>query len=340
MKSLLLGVATALFVWGSTGCSAVKPDWLYGNKKSPSVVQSNLAAPDSYEVRTAELPEPTPAPAVTPKPTKPPVSVPSKFVHYRDKVIVLMYHHIAESEAGEEITITPAKFKSHLKLLQDHHYQVISMEEYAGYIINGAPVPPNAVVITFDDGYESYYKYGYPILKEFGYTATNFLIVSYVGSKNSSLPFMNWEQVIQMKNDGFSFYSHTYNAHEKRKGDKNQLVPSLGNRIWLDDYNRLETEEEYIKRVKEDLSHANQVLREKLGNEWNILCFPYGFFTKTLLEAGKEIGIDFFFTTKDGINTNQDKEIFRVHAGTRYMTPERLLYKLNKFNQPAPSAKK
>lgn len=272
-------------------------------------------------------PTPTPAPA-TPTPVP---SLPAKNVLYRDKVIVLMYHHIAESEAGEEVTITPAKFESHLKVLKDNKYQVISIEDYVHFVKENKAVPPNAVVITFDDGYESYYRYAYPLLKKYGYTATNFVVTSYLDSSNPSLPFMTWKQLKEMKGTGFSFYSHSHNSHARVKGADNQLVAPLAHKIWLEGKNRLESEDEYRKRIRDDLSTANQLLHEKLGNEMNILCFPLGFYNKSVIDIGNEIGIDFFFTTRDGINTRKDKEIYRIHAGTRYMTSDKLSAKMLKF---------
>jgi peptidoglycan/xylan/chitin deacetylase (PgdA/CDA1 family) len=291
-----------------------------------AITQEAQPSPEATPVVIPPTLTPTASPAPTPIP-----SVPAKYVHYRDKVIVLMYHHIAESEANEDVTITPAKFESHLKVLKDQKYQIISIEDYVHYIKDNKAIPPNAVVITFDDGYESYYRYAFPLLKKYGYTATNFIVTSYIDSNNPSLPFMKWSEVKEMKDAGYSFYSHSHNLHEKVKGADNQLVSPLANRIWLDGKKRMETEDEYRKRIRDDLSMANQMLYEKLGNEMNILCFPYGFYNKTVIEVANEIGIDFFFTTRDGINTHKDKEIVRIQAGTRFMTSERFLAKLAKF---------
>lgn len=335
MKVIFQTLALSLLLGATAGC---------GQDPSNALLSGNLAhVSNSSEdsslngVNVSPLPSAVPAsmsPAVTPTPAPTPFpSVAAKDIRYKDKVIVLMYHHIAESEAGEEVTIVPSKFESHLKVLKDNKYQVISIEDYVRYVKENKAVPPNAVVITFDDGYESFYKYAYPLLKKYGYTATNFVVTSYIDSNNPSLPFMTWDEIKQMRREGFSFYSHSHNLHAKVKGADSQLVSPLASRIWLPEKNRLETEQEYRKRVSDDLSLANQMLHEKIGNEMNILCFPYGFYNKTVMEVGNDIGIDFFFTTKEGINTKQDKEIVRLQAGTRYMTAELLLAKLNKFSE-------
>lgn len=335
MKALLWTTSVILLI-GAAGCGqpAATRAPVYANVTNNPII-SQSAHPDSGASPSPDVSETAPpqsaaslAPSASPEP-----ALPAKFVRYKEKVAVLMYHHLAESEAGEDVTITPAKFESHLKVLKDHKYQVISIEDFVSYCKERKPVPPNAVVITFDDGYESYYRYAYPLLKKYGYTATNFVVTSYLDSSNPSLPFMKWDQVKQMKQDGFSFYSHSHNLHQKVKGADHQMVAPLANRIWLESKHRLETEEEYRKRIRDDLAEANQLLHEKIGNELNILCFPYGFYNKTVIEVGNEIGIDFFFTTQDGINSKRSKEIVRIHAGTRFMTADRLLAKLNKFQE-------
>lgn len=339
MKALL-PIALAVLLTGTAGCGQID------KTESPVVFADVSNSGDPEDIMLASLTEvipaaneATPDPSATPvRNTPPPTpSLAARDIQYKEKVIVLMYHHIAESEAGEEVTITPAKFESHLKVLKDNKFQVISIEEYVRFVKENQSVPPNAVVITFDDGYESYYKYAFPLMKKYGYTATNFVVTSYLDSNNPSLPFMTWKQVKEMKDSGYSFYSHSHNSHGKVRGENNQQVAPLANRIWLEGKNRMETEDEYRKRIRDDLSTANQLLHEKLGNEMNILCFPLGLYNKTVMDIGHEIGIDFFFTTKDGINTRKDKEIVRIHAGTRYMTSDKLALKLAKYKDGSSS---
>ncbi|GIP40914.1 polysaccharide deacetylase [Paenibacillus sp. J31TS4] len=248
---------------------------------------------------------------------------------------MLMYHHISPNEEG--VTITQERFAQQMQALEDASYRVISMEEYIGFMKENKPVPPNAVVITFDDGYESYYRFAYPEMKKHGFTGTNFVIVSYVDMPNPSLPYLTWDQIQEMKKDGFSFYSHTYNLHIKKSNGGKEPVPALTNRLWLDKENRLETEEEYRKRVKEDLLLAEQTLKEKLGNEQSILCFPFGAYNKTVLEIAREAGIQYYSTINDGINTQNGREFVRVHAGVPNMSADKLLAKLAKFSDTGKS---
>ncbi len=44
--------------------------------------------------------------------------------------------------------------------------------------MEGATVPSNAVLVTFDDGYQSFYTAAYPILKSLRIPAVNFVITT------------------------------------------------------------------------------------------------------------------------------------------------------------------
>ncbi len=241
--------------------------------------------------------------------------------HYRNQVAVLTYHHIDPKESA--YTISPQKFREHLEALQSQHYHVISMEDFIAFLQGKQSVPPNAVVITFDDGYESFYRYAYPELKKRGMTATNFLIVGDIDTNNTRPSFLKWSEIIEMRHAGFSFYSHTYRSH-------NDKVVPLTRRIFLKDKNRLETEEEYRSRIKNDLTKAERILREKLGNRLSLLCFPHGKFNKTVIDLGQQAGIQYFFTGEEGLNSKGDKVIKRIDAGDPWMSAERLVHKLNK----------
>ena len=55
-----------------------------------------------------------------------------------------------------------------------------SLEKYLQGKIN---LPAKAVVLTFDDGLKSVYRYAYPLLKEYGFSATLFVITSRIQAK-------------------------------------------------------------------------------------------------------------------------------------------------------------
>jgi biofilm PGA synthesis lipoprotein PgaB len=254
-------------------------------------------------------------------------------LHYRNKAIVLLYHDFDNKES--DLTITPHKFRSHMEMLRDRHYQVVRMPDFIRFLAGDGKLPPNAVVITSDDGYESCYQYAYPILKKMGYTATVFPIVSHVGTSGGGggSDYLTWDQMKEMKRDGFSFISHSYNLHEMEPDANGVLVSPLAHPVWLKAEGRMETEQEYESKVTADLTKAMQLLRDRLGETFPALCLPHGESSPRLLQLAAKLGIRYIFTTEPGINRPGETQIKRINAGMPYVTADVLLSKLKAYDE-------
>ena len=60
------------------------------------------------------------------------------------------------------------------------HYRVMPLAEMVRVLRAGERLPPRAVAITFDDGYASNYRLGFPVLRELGLPATVFLATGFL----------------------------------------------------------------------------------------------------------------------------------------------------------------
>lgn len=95
---------------------------------------------------------------------------------------IVTYHHIDEGEAGafdpEVADATPAQFRRQLEALVRHGTPITMAQLVAA--LDGAPLPPNPVMVTFDDGYRSCHDVALPILQRVGVPATFFVSTSFV----------------------------------------------------------------------------------------------------------------------------------------------------------------
>lgn len=255
----------------------------------------------------------------------------NKPAHYKNKVIVLMYHHIDVKESGA--TISTGRFGTHMRLLKENGYNVISVEQFMDFMQKKAKVPDNAVVITFDDGYESFNQYAVPILKKYNFTATHFIIGASSDKQNVHTKHMSWDTMRKLKAEGFSFYSHTYNQHDYVPLDKKgrKKGPMLTNQIYLPDKGRVETKKEYMARVEADAQLMEKRLKEELNNARQMIAFPFGAFNSTAKQLQKKAGVTLFFTTKPGINRSGSDEVFRLNAGTPALTANKFLDMMKKY---------
>jgi len=101
--------------------------------------------------------------------------------------------------------------------LYENGYRTVSLLEAVDCLRARKPFPDRSFVITFDDGYESVYKEAFPVLKDYGMSATVFLTVGggWRGKSEERFPsiegrlMLNWREIEEMKRWGVEFGAHT-----------------------------------------------------------------------------------------------------------------------------------
>lgn len=124
-------------------------------------------------------------------------------------VPVIMYHSVSNANASSSfasIRMTKSNFKNEMQYLKDNSYHTLTMDELYDYIVNNKEIPEKSVMITFDDGYEDNYTDVYPILKEYGFKATIFVITSVI---NSDPGYLTSAQLKEMSSNGIEIESET-----------------------------------------------------------------------------------------------------------------------------------
>ncbi|MFA6317887.1 MAG: polysaccharide deacetylase family protein [Elusimicrobiota bacterium] len=100
------------------------------------------------------------------------------------RVPVLMYHGVCSKRINgvlncEKKHVAAADLERHLRFLKAH-YQVVPLSRYGAILRGGGAVPDRAAVVTFDDGYENNFTYGFPLIKKLGIPATVFVTADFV----------------------------------------------------------------------------------------------------------------------------------------------------------------
>ena len=107
---------------------------------------------------------------------------------------VLEYHNFTENASqAADYTMTVSALRRDLDFLRDNGYTtVLPRELAAGQLDDGSPLPQKAVLLTFDDGYESNYTLAFPILREYGAKAAISLITSRIDERADG--FLTWDE--------------------------------------------------------------------------------------------------------------------------------------------------
>ncbi|MDF2670468.1 MAG: polysaccharide deacetylase family protein [Paenibacillus sp.] len=240
---------------------------------------------------------------------------------FSDQVAVLMYHHIDDTD-GSSGTITTQLFRDQLTYLRDKGYSFISQQDFHQFM-EGAAVPDNAVMVTFDDGYESFYTHAYPVLTEMNVPAVNFIITETLNDPTGhNIPFMSRDQIrdMTMRSDLIQAECHTNSLHHKDERNQAFLTSRL---MWN---NTLETEEIYKERILNDTSFCLQEVEDITGKGVQDLAYPFGIYSKQASELLQQAGVRYAFTIVPEMATRQVNrmQIPRINGGSPFITPERL----------------
>ncbi len=101
---------------------------------------------------------------------------------------VLTYHSVGDPGDSypydaETLDATPDQFDRQLQLLAEH-FTVIGVDELVA-CLRGEPLPPNAVMITFDDGYKSNLTVVTPMLQKYGFKAVFFVATNFITERRA-----------------------------------------------------------------------------------------------------------------------------------------------------------
>jgi peptidoglycan/xylan/chitin deacetylase (PgdA/CDA1 family) len=101
-------------------------------------------------------------------------------------VSILTYHHVADDDPAYPYDpgvadATPQQFRRQMEMLA-RYGTPIGLDELIR-AVEGAPLPKNPVMVTFDDGYRSCHDVALPILRAVGMRATVFVSTGYVDDR-------------------------------------------------------------------------------------------------------------------------------------------------------------
>ncbi|GMK39179.1 hypothetical protein PCCS19_22330 [Paenibacillus sp. CCS19] len=238
---------------------------------------------------------------------------------YNNKVAILMYHHMTDGVNKPNTDImTTKQFDDQLSYLQRKGFHFISLRQYIDFM-KGGTVPSNAVLVTFDDGYESYSSLAYPILKSKNIPSVAFIITSATDNKKYGyIPHMTHEELKQVTADNLAeVQCHTNNLHylvDKRHNGLTAYLKVNGIK---------ETQEQYQKRVQGDVTACKNQLMPINASPIDTFAYPYGIHDRKSEEVLRQANIQFAFTVKEGISTQKTNRLAipRINGGSPSITP-------------------
>ncbi|MCP4357287.1 MAG: polysaccharide deacetylase family protein [Chloroflexi bacterium] len=172
---------------------------------------------------------PTPTPTLSP-PQAGPLPTPNGIYSYTLKTPILMYHYISihPEDADKyriDLSVAPDDFRAQMEYLAENGYTAVDPYDLSRAITDKTDLPAKPIIITIDDGYRDNYTNAFPILKEFGFTATIFLATDFLDRGDPN--YLTWEMVKEMSDYGIKFEAHSKSHIDLREQSRDHLVWEL-----------------------------------------------------------------------------------------------------------------
>ena len=255
---------------------------------------------------------------------------------------VLCYHNVVDESAPQILdtnhdgltgeierqyypqTITVNRLVDHFNWLKSNGYTPVSWQQILDARAGKTALPEKPVLLTFDDGYTSFYTQIYPLLKAYKYPAVFALVTSWMDTPanstfmygNKKMPrnaLITWEQAKEMKDSGLvEIASHSHDLHRSLLGNSfgSQFAAMLPGNY---QNGRYETPQEYRNRIRSDLIRSSDIIAQRIGQRPRIMIWPYGQFNDTAVQIAREAGLESDMTLYDNeLNRSSTQHIGRL----------------------------
>ena len=239
----------------------------------------------------------------------------------RNKIPIIGLHDI-EDEIEIPIELSTSSFDILCSTLKDFGYETITFSELLKHLRYGKALPDKAAIITSDDGYQGNHSNAFPVLKEYGFVMTVFLVTGAIADEEDSRmnntvfnkrtdverPMLIWPEIHEMYDHGCEFLSHTEN-HVR-----------LG----------LATDEEAL----DELISSRMEIEKRLGKDVDFFAWPFDNYSEDkwplIEEAGYEGAVRYWGGIED-IRTIDLRNIKRVEFNS-YVSPSQYAGYLELFD--------
>jgi peptidoglycan/xylan/chitin deacetylase (PgdA/CDA1 family) len=170
-------------------------------------------------------------------------------------LVILNYHSI---QPDEPYSTPPDQFALQVEWLKEH-YRLLSLPEWLEHVARGTHDARPAALVSFDDGFENFFEFAYPVLQRFRAPSLLFVTTGFLEggcgveerlAMYRNLPPLSWAQLVEVQRNGVTIGSHTH-----RHLNLGLATPA---------------------EVAEELRHSKALLEDRLGTPIPYFAFPWG----------------------------------------------------------------
>ncbi|MCU0526421.1 MAG: polysaccharide deacetylase family protein [Elainella sp. Prado103] len=189
------------------------------------------------------------------------------------KVPIIMYHDVLP-EKQVFFDVTPTELAADFEQIRQQGLTPIHLDQLVLHLSTGIPLPPQPILLSFDDGYQGHYDYVYPLLKQYGYPAAFGIYTQKVG-KTMGRSSLNWQMLRTMAADPLV----TIAAHSlTHPPDLSQLAD---------------------QPLRQEIQESKRILETELGIAIDYFIYPAGKYDERVQQQVQQAGYRAAFTMDD-----------------------------------------
>ena len=230
---------------------------------------------------------------------------------------IIMYHAVSDvSSIQGDYVISSQEFENDLRYLKGEGYKTIFINDIVNFVSGNGKLPDKPIVLTFDDGYYNNYLYVFPLIKKYNMKASISPVAYFSemytesGEVSECYSHCTWQQLKEMAESGYiELGNHSYNYHAC-DGVHNGIGQTNG-----------EGDEDYSKRITDDLTTAQNMIFDNTGVRWEFLAYPFGVYNENSEKIIKPMNFKAALTCASGVNRIKEGEIDKLYNLRRLIRP-------------------
>ena len=240
----------------------------------------------------------------------------------KNHFLVLGYHDVEDDIADQRyLSVRTSALNEQISWLLHNGYHAISVQDIIDAHQSRKTLPPKAFLLSFDDGYSSFYTRVWPLLKAWNIPALWAPVGSWVdtpagqkvnfgGLMTPRERFATWQMVREVSRSPLvEVGAHTWASHYGIPANpQGSLEPAVANRFYDRQSGRYETDQQFTQRIGEDVRKVTAKIGEVTGKSPRAWVWPYGEANGTTLAIAKTHGYQLAFTLDDGLGDARDIE--------------------------------
>ena len=235
----------------------------------------------------------------------------------KNHVLGIAYHDVEDRDPDQAlVAVRTERLIEQLAWLRENNYQPVTVDQIITARNGGPELPPRAVLLSFDDGYSSFYTRVMPILRAYNWPAILAPVGSWVdtplnqtvdfaGVPRKRSEFLTWEQIREVSKSGLvEIAAHTDANHKGVLANpQGNQQPAATTRRYDPATGRYETEADFQARLRKDVAAISEKIHKVTGYSPRVWVWPYGEADGTALQVIGSEGYQMALTLEDGLDS-------------------------------------